>query len=161
MYHLHVYMHQPRRCNEQAVLWNQIDKHKIFSKITLFSNSKSDVKLYALGTRHVTINRHLKKGQNQRPLHKNLGSFLHNQKKFTVGQCFYCCFWIKRAGKKANIQNFALSSLAKAERFRDSKFYFRSCARLLLKQWQCEKCFYFYSKMKTSDSFVSYKRSLW
>ena len=88
-YHLHAYMHQPRQPNEQAVLWNQIDKHKMFSSLTLFSNIKSDERPYALGTRHVTIIRHFKKGRKKVIAYKNLWVFLHNQKKFTVGQC---CF---------------------------------------------------------------------
>ena len=92
-YHFYVYMHQPRRCNEQAVLRNQINKHKIFSSFVLFTNNKSVAWSYALVPGHVTIHKHFKKGRNQRSLHKTFGLFLHNQKIFTVARC---CFPLMR-----------------------------------------------------------------
>ena len=62
---------------------------------------------------------------------------MQNQKKFTVEWCCFLVFF----RKPRDIRNSALSPLAKAERFRWQKFYFRSCARLFLslKQWKYEK----------------------
>ena len=49
----------------------------------------------------------------------------------------------RKERERKKFQNSALSSLAKAERFRQSKFYFRSCARLVLKQRKYEKVLMF------------------
>ena len=75
-------MHQPRRCNEQAVLRNQIDKHKIFLSLTLCTNSKKVERcmLWALTRHHKQALQ--KRSKSKVVVHKKTFGLFAQPKKF-------------------------------------------------------------------------------